>query len=245
MADTPAQEAAAGVLGDFVETEAQLNELLPDPGEIEPLIPNEATEAEADVEQPQDDETLPEINWETPDEIRELLETPDFEDDDDEPEVEFVAQQDDDEYDDPEKAQMRKQLAKMQKKLAWAEEQKAKASRKEWAAEAKRYFQFSNPDVIEAKSRRAFLKEAQRQNEAVAAVAKPLYEKLQAEKAQLKEQALAEARAEAEKRWGAPSAGPTTASNYEENTQTNQRERLRQGQGLVSVIKQKGYLKNL
>jgi cell division septum initiation protein DivIVA len=150
--------------------------------------------------------------------------------------LEPAAEQDYEDFDDPEKARLQKQLAKLQKKLAWAEEQKAKSSRKEWAAEAGKYFQFSNPAIIEAKSRRAFLKEAQRQHEAVAQVAKPLYEQLAAEKARLKEQALAEAREEAAQRWGRPSAGPTTATTLED-TQRNHRERLAQGRSLTDVLK--------
>ena len=228
MAD-PAQEAAAGVAADLL-------------AEVEPFTEDpeaDATEATDEVEQPQEDEGLPEITWDTPEELKELLEAPDFEDEeDDEPVLAQTQDYDEpDEYEDPEKARLQKQLAKMQKKLAWAEEQKAKASQRSWADEARKYFQFSNPDTIQAKSRRAFLKEAQRQHDAVAKVAKPLYEQLAAEKAKLKEQALAEARAEAEARWGAPTTGPTTAAAYTENTDTTKRERLQQGRSLTDVLR--------
>lgn len=230
MAD-PAQEAAAGVAADLM-------------AEVEPFTEEaeaeETTEATDEVERSQEDEGLPEITWDTPEELKELLEAPDFEDEEDDDEPVIAQTQEDyeaDEYEDPEKARLQKQLAKMQKKLAWAEEQKAKASQKTWADEARKYFQFSNPEIIQAKSRRAFLKEAQRQHEAVATVAKPLYEQLAAEKARLKEEALAEARAEAEKRWGAPTTGPTTAAAYTENTDTTKRERLQQGRSLTDVLK--------
>ena len=230
MPSEPAQEAAAGVAADLL-------------AEVEPFTEEpeaeETTEATDEVEQSQEDEGLPEITWDTPEELKELLEAPDFEDeDDDEPVLAPAAEQEDeDEYDDPRVAQLRKQNEKLQKKLAWAEEQKAKASQKSWADEARKYFQFANPDTIQAKSRRAFLKEAQRQHEAVAQVAKPLYEQLAAEKARLKEEALAEARAEAEKRWGAPTTGPTTAAAYSENTDTTKRERLAAGRSLTDVLK--------
>ena len=142
-----------------------------------------------------------------------------------------------DEYEDPEKARLAKQLARAQKQLQWEKEQKVKASRKNWEAEAQKYFQFSNPSIIQANSRRAFLKEAQRQHEAVAKVAKPVFDQLAEERKRLKEQALAEARAEAEERWGRPIAGPQGANNYLENTQTVERKRLESARGLTSVIK--------
>lgn len=229
MAD-PAQEAAAGVAADLL-------------AEVEPFTEEteaeDATEATDEVEQPQEDEGLPEITWDTPDELKELLEAPDFEEDeeDDEPVLAQSQFEETDEYEDPEKARLQKQLAKMQKKLAWAEEQKAKASQKSWAEEARKYFQFANPDTIQAKSRRAFLKEAQRQHDAVARVAKPLYDQLAAEKARLKEEARAEARAEAEAAWGRPTSGPTTAASYTENTETTKRERLQMGRSLTDVLK--------
>lgn len=236
MPSEPAQEAAAGVASDF------FSEVEPFTEQEETEQPNEATD---EVEQSQEEEA-PEVNWETPPEIQELLATPDFDDEDDGPEEETwegeggaPGPDDEGEYETPEMARLRKQNAKLQKKLAWAEEQKAKASQKEWAAEARKYFQFSNPEVIQAKSRRAFLKQAQAQHQAVAQVAKPLYDQLAAERAALKEQAKAEARAEAEAAWGRPTAGPQTNSNYTENTQTTQRRRLEAGQSLASVVKQK------
>src|SRR5690242_8309778 len=233
MPSEPAQEAAAGVAADLM---AEVEPFTEAPDEAE-----DSTEATDEVEQSQEDEGLPEITWDTPEELRELLEAPDFEDeeDDDEPALPPAAEQEyePDEFEDPEKARLQKQLAKMQKKLAWAEEQKAKASRKAWADEASKYFQFANPDTIQAKSRRAFLKEAQRQHEAVAQVAKPLYEQLAAEKARLKEEARAEARAEAEAAWGRPTTGPTGAALYTENTDTTKRERLQQGRSLTDVLK--------
>lgn len=229
MAEDPAQQAAAGLLADLEQY-------------TEPEETNEAPEAEAEVEQPQDEVEVPEISWETPAELQELLEAPDFEDDDedelrvtDEPSLVSNTW---DEEEDPEKAALQRKIAKLEKKAAWAEEQKIKASRRGWADEARKYFQFSNPDLIEAKSRRAFLKQAQAQHEAVAKVAKPVFDQIAELKQKAKEEALAEARAEAEQRWGAPITGPQAQTNLE-TTQTMRRERLQQGQSLTSVIKSK------
>lgn len=229
MADTPAQEAAAGVMNDLLGELEEFTE--------QPESTDEASEESTD-EQQQDETEVPEITWETPEELREVLEAPDFdeEEDDDEP----VAQEQEFQFDDddPEKIRMAKQLAKMQKKLAWAEEQKVKASRKAWADEARKYFQFSNPEVIQAKSRRAFLKEAQQQHAAVAKVAKPIFDQINQDKEQIREQIRAEERARAEKMWGRPTSGPTPAVNLED-TQTSARKRLEQGRNLTDVLKSK------
>ena len=248
MADTPAQQAAAGVLEDVAADEGaviaahqeQDAEIF---GTAAPVVPEplfageQANEATIEVEQPQDELEIPEINWETPEELREVLEAPDF-DEDDEPELDLSAQHESDEYEDEEKAALRRQLAKAQKKLAWAEEQKAKASRKAWEDEARKYFQFSNPTLIEAKSRRQFLKQAQAQHEAVARVAKPVFDQLTELKEKAKAEALAEARAEAAQRWGSPISGPGAGQTIQD-TQTMRRERLQSGQGLATVIREK------
>ena len=249
MADTPAKQAAAGVLEDVVTDEAliaahqaQDAEVFGSPAPViaEPLFPTEqANEATEEVEQPQDELEVPEITWDTPEELKELLEAPDFDEEEEVEEFEGegnVAPTFEDEYDDPEKEKLRKQLAKAQKKLAWAEEQKAKASRKAWEDEARRYFQFSNPDLIQAKSRRQFLKQAQAQHEAVAKVAKPVFDQLADLKQKAKEEALAEARAEAAQRWGSPITGPQ-ANISTQNTQTIQRQRLEAGQSLATRLK--------
>lgn len=229
MADTPAQEAAAGLLEElaqFTEDESV-----------------ETNEAPVEGEQPQEEveETgLPEINWEVPEELQELLETPDFEEDeDDEEPLAPAAEFEVDEYADPETAKLAKRLAKAEKQLQWEKQQKIKASQKLWQAEAAKYFQFSAPSTIQANSRRAFLKEAQRQHEAVAKVAKPIFDQLAAEKAKLKEQAIAEARAEAAEMWGRPTTGPTGAQIIQENTQTVKRARIESSRGLTGVLKEK------
>lgn len=247
----PAQDAAAGVLADAAADEAAaLAQHVEDDAAVfgspapvyaEPFFPSDTNEAPTG-EQPQVEEEafeLPEINWEVPAELQELLEEPDFDEDEDLEPVAEVPVQDEYEYDDPEKQQLVRQLAKANKKLEWERQQKIKAARKGWEAEANKYFQFSNPAIIQADSRRAFLKQAQAQHEAVAKVAKPIFDSLAEERKRIKEQALAEARAEAAERWGRPSTGPTAAMAPETNTQNTRRERLESSKGLASVIKQK------
>lgn len=234
MAERPAQEAAAGIAGDLISEVAQEGFLEDD----------EAPEGEPTGEQQQDDDGIevPEITWETPEELRDVLETPDFDEDEEIEEFEgegnVAPTFDDDEFEDPEKARMAKQIKKMQKQLAWSEEQKVKASKKAWSDEARKYFQFSNPEVIQAKSRRAFLKEAQRQHQAVTKIAKPIFDAMAEERAKIKEQALAEAKAEAEQRWGRPTTGPTATTNIED-TQRMSRQRLEAGRTLTDVLKAK------
>lgn len=249
MADTPAQQAAAGVLEDAMGDQEVLLDHQAMDGEIfgnaaplqpEPFLPSEqVNEAPIEGEQPQDELEIPEISWETPEELREVLEAPDFDEEDDEPAYTQAETQEwnEDELD-PEKVALRKQIAKLEKKAAWAEEQKVKASRKTWEAEARKYFQFSNPELIQANSRRAFLKQAQAQHEAVAKVAKPVFDQLAEIKAKAKAEALAEARAEAEAAWGRPTAGPQAGTTLQD-TQRMQRERLSHGRGLADVLKAK------
>lgn len=244
MPSEPANQAAAGVISDIFAEEdegsATAEAVMPDPTQPEDLIPNEAT-SDPEVEQPQDELELPQINWDIPEELKDELEAPDFDEEEEsewESEGGRVEEAPEDEYEDPERAKLRKQLAKAKKQLAWAEEQKAKASQKNWAAEAQKYFQFSNPNIIQAKSRRAFLKEAQRQHEAVAKVAKPVFDQLEAQKEKLREQVRAEERARAEQMWGAPTAGPA-AAHQPEDTQTMQRQRLAQGRSFTEVVRAK------
>ena len=69
-------------------------------------------------------------------------------------------------------------------------------------------------------------------------MAKPVFDQLAELKAKVKEEGLAEARAEAEKRWGAPTTGPQATTNLED-TQQMKRQRLESGQGLSSILKGK------
>jgi len=250
MPSEPAQQAAAEVISDLMvdpvaaEGVATMDAIMPDPSlDAGSLIPDEAPEAQAEGEQPQEDELeIPEINWETPEELQAVFDAPDFDEEEEVEEFEGEGNVQptftEDEYDDPEKAQLKKQLAKANKKLAWENEQRVKAQQGKWADEARKYYQFCNPELIQAKSRRNFLKQAEAQHMAVAKVAKPVFDQLSELKAKAKAEALAEARAEAEQRWGAPTSGPTTTTTLE-NTQTVHRERLQQGQSLTNVIKAK------
>lgn len=226
MAEDSAQEAAAGIIDDLYPMD-------------DPAEGPEDQVVEGEQQQEEEDDLIPEIAWETPEELKDILDAPEYEDDDDDDddEPEQVPELDD-EYDDPEKQRLAKRLAKMQKQLKWEKDQKIKASRKNWEAEARKYYQFSNPEVIQATSRRAFLKQAEAQHMAVAKVAKPVFDRLAKEREKMKEQAMAEARAEAEQRWGRPTTGPSAPVN-QSNTQGNRRERLESSKGLKDVLKAK------
>jgi len=224
----PAQDAAAGIIDDvFADTFSEETD--------------EAAEPEGEAEQQQEDgPEIPDINWEVPEELQEVLDSPDFDEEEEVQEFEGegnVNYDQEDDFQDPE--QLQRQLKKLQKQLRWEQEQKTKQGRKLWADEARKYFQFSNPEVIQAKSRRAFLKEAQRQHEAVAKVAKPVFDQLAEEKKKIREEALAEARAQAEQMWGRPTTGPTGVQNIGETTQSVQRKRLESSRGLTQVLKDK------
>lgn len=111
------------------------------------------------------------------------------------------------EYDE-EKAALKKKLQKLEAKAAWAEEQRVKAVRPKWEAEAEKFFPFADSTSIQADSRRGFLKEAQAQHERNKQIfgtrgqkaAEAVVAAAQAEAEQIK----ANAKAEAEKAWGNP-----------------------------------------
>lgn len=230
MADSPAQQAAANLLDEL----AQFAE---DPVEA----PAEGEQSAETQELVDDGIEIPEINFDTPEEIRDLLEEPDLDleepDDRSVEEFDIVNPVEIDEYSDENTKRLAAQVNRLNKQLAWEKQQKVKASKRGWAEEARKYFQFSNPEVIQADSRRSFLREAKAQHDAVAKVAKPIFDQLKVQKAQLKEQALAEARAEAEKRWGRPTQGPGSELAPRQDTSTVRRERLEHGRSLKDLLK--------
>lgn len=147
-------------------------------------------EAEPEVEL-----DIPVIDYdpELPDSIRELLE--DEPDDDDDEALRYAApaseSDDDDEtfgYED-ELTKLKRENAKLAKKAAWADEQARNAKLAKWQAEAAKFFPLSNPETITADSRRAFIRAAEAQHNAVKNNPKII---------QYRDQVIAQAQAEAE-----------------------------------------------
>ena len=216
---SPAQEAAAGLIADVMNEGPAVTEDLAGvhppqlavAGDLYPRTPEQPT--------PQDAEPTPEPApaaepalpaWEADlDGLGDLLDGPDFDDDEDDDEQLAPAAEslEPNEYDDPEVAKLKAKYAKLEKKLQYEQQLRAKSSLKEWRAEASRRFPLADTNEIEASSRRAFMRKALEQHNRYAAKLKPFTDVLDG----LKQQAVAEvkqqARTEAEQAWGKPVTG--------------------------------------
>lgn len=231
-----ASEAAAGVLEDmFGEAGNEAQE------SIAPVSPAPTPVAEAPAAPVQETEPAqPVAEDEMPEDIKALLDGPDFEAEDEPvaqapPEPEY--DDDNDEYEDPEVAKLRKRLAAEQKKTAWLESQRLERERKSWEKEAVKYLPHSKPFLgnINATSKRAFLREARDYHEAVKAhIAKHGQADVEAAKAQ--------AKAEAEAAWGKATTGPGTAP-LDVNQAQAEWEEARARRDPLGMLKARGFHK--
>jgi hypothetical protein len=177
---SPAVAAAAALVGD--EAEAQ------------------ASEQAATQETQEASETIP--SWEADTAgIEDILGTEEETTDEVE---EAPAYEETDEYEDD----STRELKKLQKQLAWEREQRIKLASKNWVAEAKRRFPLSDPESLQADSRRAMLREAKSQHERTAKLVKPLLEQLKQQAKAESEQDQADTRQAEVNAWGRPSSGP-------------------------------------
>jgi hypothetical protein len=144
---------------------------------------------------------------EVPDDVLELLE------DDDDYDLPPAATTDDDDeplaYED-ELEKLRRENAKLAKKAAFADKQRAESQQAKWTAEANKFFPLSTPETIRADSRRGFLKAAREQHEAIKNNPKvrEFLEQKTREIAAERAATMESARAEAQSAWGKPTAGP-------------------------------------
>lgn len=113
--------------------------------------------------------------------------------------------------DDDEKRALKAQLAKATKQIEWERKQRAKQAEKEWRSEASRRFPFSDPDTINATSRRGFLRQAAEQHQRVAKKVKPVLDALEQTRSATIQEAKQEARVAAAQQWGVPTVGPSAA----------------------------------
>lgn len=141
-----------------------------------------------------------------------------FDEDDDEPDgigdepiFETPVQAENEWEDDDEKRALKSRLAKAERQIEWERKQRAKVAEKEWRAEAGRRFPLSDPDTINATSRRGFLRQAAEQHQRVEKKIKPVTDALEALRTETVQEAKQEARVEAAQQWGVPTAGPSAA----------------------------------
>lgn len=197
-------------------------------------------EATDEVEQPEASAVdTPVVQHEAeplPDELREELETPDF-NAEAEAELEAVEPEYDDEYEDDATRELRKKLAVAEKKAAFLEQQRLNTEKPRWKAEAEKYFPYADLDGIDATSRRGFLKAAKAEHERVAATV----EKAVAAKLGIfdpdteREKIRAEEKKRLEEAWGTPTVNTTQApAEAKENAEAV--DKAIQSQGLAAGI---------
>jgi thiol:disulfide interchange protein len=182
------REAAAAIMGDVATDEVEQP--------AEPAAEQQQHEAETT-----EDVALP-------DEIRELLDQPDLDmddDEDDEPISVVDVENDSEDYLEPEQAaKLKRELVRERKRREHVEQLRVRDNEKKWRGEAERYFKYADVDTIKATSRRGFLKQAEQQHNAIKA---KVEKALAQEREQLQQKAAQErtdAREEAREAWGQP-----------------------------------------
>lgn len=171
------------------------------------------TDDTAAAEEPQETEQTDEFNLdpEVPDDIRALVDEPDFEAEAEEEIAASVEEEWDedgqDEYVDPRLAEERKKRVAAEKKAAHYEQLRVKAERTKWEDEAAKFYPLADVKKIDATSRRAFLRAAKSRHEET----KPFVLRgIESHKQDLQAEfdaKYAEAKAELERAWGRPLAG--------------------------------------
>lgn len=202
--------------------------------------------AAVDAVEPEQDTPFDE-EVELPEDIRELVEVPDFEAEAAQ-EVESYLEVDE-EFDienewDPEKKEILKRLYAAEKKAQFFEEQRAKEARKTWQSEAEKYFPYADAGQIQATSRRGFLRAAKEQHEAKKAEIASLEQKIRPKvesqiAAELRAKIEAEVRAElkesAAQAWGSPTVNVTTAQQGISNDERF--DKVMRSRGLAAALR--------
>jgi len=196
-------DAAAAVIDDLLGDQDAAAQAPPE-GQA-----TEQTATEPPAEAPEID--IP--NWTADTTGLDFLSEPDEPEDvfsEDEPEDEPEEEPNWDEDADTQK--LRSQYKKLEKKLEWERQQRIKASRKQWEAEAARRFPLSDPSDIDADSRRAFMRKAYEQHTRVEKKVKPMLETLEKFRTEIVDEAKAEGRAAAAAAFGSPTTGPPVSA---------------------------------
>lgn len=174
---------------------------------VVPSTPAPAAEAAAPPAPPAATEPPPSFEPDIPDDLRELLDTPDFDAEADaEVDAELEALSPDDfSVVDPDQA---KRTRALEKRNAWLEERLVERSRGNWVAENLRAYpllrEYAKTEVeaINATSRRGFAREAAALNARLETIAKPMLADIAALRETLKMEAVAQGKTEAAQRWG-------------------------------------------
>lgn len=207
---------------------------------VEPQTPGEQIVADAQAELERDQNIVPEESIFA--HLRGDL--PDEDDDPEDDDLDLDAQDDDepataepeddpdeepeDEWEPPEVKQLRRQLAKAQREAEKQKQLRVQSSAKDWKKEVARRFPLADVDSIQADSKRAFLRAAQKSHAAAYKLLKP---HLDAAEQAIKEKV----RADAEAAWGKPVVGPTTVP-IEAAADSKELEEARKTGDLVKIV---------
>ena len=222
-ASDAALDAARELMGDVVEAAVEVEQ----PEAVADTEPQETEEEEASFE----------IDPELPDDVKALVDEPDFEE---QAEAELALEEpddDDDDYVDPEVRDLRKQLKVAQKKAEHFESLRLRADRSKWETEAAKFFPFANPDTIAADSRRGFLREAKAQHEQIKAAVQPVLAQYKADRETIRAELEAEVRAEISAAWGKPTVNPNAVPTLAQD-RTDKVDALIQSKGLAAGIRE-------
>lgn len=231
MANDAAREAAAALAPAMLEELVDKVPLPPSAGEdvlaadlqaqrveAEPQVPSgpaqtAPAQAQAVPAETDDEWELPSFEPQLTDELRELLDEPDFEE---EAALEVAAQvEDSDDYIDDEAA---KRIKALEKKVEWQEAQLVRANKKKWVAENLRAYPllatYAKDEVekIAATSRRGFAREAATLNARFEKIAAPLVADIRKAKESLATEVRQEERQAVQAAWGEPVVGPANVA---------------------------------
>jgi len=174
----------------------------------------EETVSDASPEaQTEDGFQIPSLDVDVPEDYAELGEMPDF---DAEAEAEIQNEepsQDEDYYEEPDTAALRKRALAAEKRNAWLEAQNIRQNEAKWQAEAIKFYPLAEPFIkagkIKADSRRAYAREAKAVHEAMKPfISERFLEPLKAALADKEGKAKEEAQEEQKAAWGKPMTGP-------------------------------------
>lgn len=136
---------------------------------------------------------------------------------------------------DEEKQALRRQVAQLQKRAQWEQEQRVAQSQKKWREEAARRFPLSDPGTINATSRRAMLRDAKAQHDRVSTKIRPLLDRLEQERTQVLTETRQEVRREAQQAWGKPAVNVGQAAV--EAPQSPGQSKLRRGESFYDRVR--------
>ncbi len=186
----------------------------------------------AQEDEQETEETVEVFDVEAPEDLLQELDMPEFEEEPEEveDEAEYL-------YDDPDA--LKRKLDAEKKKTAYLEGLRAQDNKRAWKAEALKFFPLAEYalDDIEAKSRRAYLREARKAHDAIKPTVSKVVENAKKMVEKAKADALTEAREQAAAAWGVPTTGPGVVPG-DATQQVEKEKAIFEKRGLAGVMRE-------